>query len=303
MPAAGEAPTATSQPAGVSPGKSVPKVTPKVLDRGTFYVEVKEVMDGESTTDHIAEFLFIKQMLLHGFTPVSTPEQARYTIKGEIECKYHKQVTFDFGGQSQHLEHQYKAFAQVTLTDNKAEEGSEESEEYFDVPEPGMINGRTEKDDAKRDIRRYAATKLSERLVAGKMLLNAEVKQLEYALGDPFEERTFNDVIGSYVEIGHRAVPYLLSLILDDRPVKLKGDYPGLTGETAQELRYYHIADRALGDILLRDSALQLDSSEDYYKKVITGWFWAWEDEQGIPKEYQTSPKLREKTVPAPTQG
>ncbi|MEM7263789.1 MAG: hypothetical protein AAF488_17505 [Planctomycetota bacterium] len=273
------------------------------LDRGTFYVSIEETLEGEKVDGNIANVLFTKQMLLHGFQLVGDAAKAQYKIVGKIEYAYHKQVTFDYGGTSQHLEHQYKALAEITLTDTKAPKDSDKGEEFFDVPEPGMINGRTEKDDAKRDIRRYAATKLSKRIVQGKLLAQEHLKKLEFALGDPFETRTFNQVVESYVKAGREAVPYLLGLVLDDRPVKLKGSYPGLTEENKSDLAYFHIADLALRDILNRDSALALDSSEEYYKRVITGWFWAWEEEQGIPKKFQTLPDHKKKKVPAPTAG
>ncbi|MCA8959032.1 MAG: hypothetical protein KDC38_00905 [Planctomycetes bacterium] len=283
-------------------GRAAAGATPP-LERGKFYIELTENLEGRVPEDEIAEFLITKQLLLHGFHRVDKKEEARFVITGSLEYTYHKELTFDYGGTSQHLEHQFKALAELTLTDTQAAADSELRDEWFDFPEPGLINGRTDRKDARRDIRRLAATKLSERIVNGKILQNKACRDLEYALGDPFSDRTFNDVISSYVKLGRPAVPYLLMLLLDDRPVRLSGEYPGSKKEGAEPVLYYHIADKALGEILMRESGLDLESTETYLKRVITGWYWAWEDAQGIPKEFRTLPEKRADKVPAPVGG
>lgn len=293
--------------AGCEAGQDGP-AGPKPLDRGTFYVEIQETLEGEKCEPNISQILITKKMLLHGFRRVTERDKARYSITGKLNCTFHKQLTFDFQETSQHLEWQYRAAAEVSVRDEeltkklKAEGKDpdvESSVAFVDIPE--LINGRIEKESAKKDIRRYAGTILADRIVGETFLTDVPVQELIRALGNTLEERTFNKVQAELVALGGRAVPYLLTGMVDERPVVLPGEYSGLEEWNKKELKFYHIADAALVEIFERESGIRLDSSEDYIKRVNIAWLWLWEDIQGIPKDFRTRPGDRANTVPAAT--
>ncbi|MFQ5653226.1 MAG: hypothetical protein ACE5GW_00670 [Planctomycetota bacterium] len=286
-----------------------PEAPRKPLDRGTFFVAITETLEGEPTEVNIAEHLITRTLLGHGLTPAPRRENARYLLEGTLTCAYHKELTFEFGDMKQLLEHQYKALFECSLTDTRPGAAAGESSgehtsgepdvEVLDFPEP-LINGRTDRKLARRDIRRRAATNICERMMNGRLLGRPEIKGLLDALGDPLDPRTFNDIAGRLAAIGIPAVPYLLDALRDDRPVRMKGDYAGLEERNLDAMRYYHVADLALGEILRRSSGLAIDSTEEMHLRVITGWTWAWEDLEGIPEVYRVYPEQRKSSVPAP---
>lgn len=285
-------------------GAKAPTLEP--LDRGTVYISIEETLDGEKCDPNISQVLITKKLLLHGFDLVDSKEKARYVIDGKLVCTFHKQLTFDFQDTSQHLEWQYRAEAEVTVRDQKkakelAEQGkdpdSEEALAFVDIPE--LINGRIEKDSAKKDIRRYAGTILADRIVNETFLANKEVIELIRALGNPLEKRTFNQIHEALVKRGTESVPYLLAAMIDDRPVVLEGTYPGLEDYNKDKLLYIHIADLALCDILNVASGIELDSTEEYLKRVYVGMLWDWEDIQKIDHKFRTRPGDRATAVPA----
>ena len=79
----------------------------------------------------------------------------------------------------------------------------------------------------------------------------------------------------------------------------MSGEYPDLKEWNKDSLRYYHIADLALSELLGRTSGLAIDSSEEYWLRVSLAWTWVWEDVQGIPQAHRTRPEGRKRTVPA----
>lgn len=281
-----------------------PKLEP--LDRGTVYISIEETLEGEKCDPNISQILITKKMLHHGFDLVDTKEKARYVVEGKLVCTFHKQLTFDFQETSQHLEWQYRAEAEITVRDQKkakelAEQGkdsdSEEALAFVDIPE--LINGRIDKEAAKKDIRRYAGTILADRIMDDTFLANEDVIGLVRALGNPLEKRTFNQIHEALVKRGAEAVPYLLGAMIDERPVVLEGTYPGLEEYNKDKLLYIHIADMALCDIFDRASGIKLDSSEEYLKRVFIAWLWEWEDVQKIDERFRTRPGDRATAVPA----
>ncbi|MGE3164991.1 MAG: hypothetical protein AB7O52_08795 [Planctomycetota bacterium] len=285
-------------------GSSRPTPLGVPLNRGTVYVKIEETLDGEPTAVNLIQELVTRRLLYHGFHLVEAPERARYRVEGSLHCRFHKDHTFDFGDQSTHLEYQFEAQLDCTLTDTQGTSGDtpDPLTERFAFPEP-LIYGRTQMAAAKRDIRRYAESIFSPQLLNGRILGNPEVKALVDALGNPYDTRTFNEVLDGLVRIGPRAVPYLLDGLTDSRPVRLAGTYPGLEDWNRDSLHFAHIFDRALGEILQRYSPLTLDSTEELLLRVQRGWTWAWEDLQQIPETYRAFAAERKDVVPSPRPG
>ncbi|MEE8143091.1 MAG: hypothetical protein V3T77_08325 [Planctomycetota bacterium] len=274
------------------------------LDRGTFSISIVEVMEGHVTEQNIAQQLITRLMIQHGFHLAKKPEEARYRIEGTLDCTFHKKLNFEYEEQKVHLEHQYKADFRCILSDRgedpdrrKGEGTAKPVVEEFHIPE--LINGRIDQRDAKRDIRRRAGTIMAQRLVSERLLGEPKIKGLIDALGDAYDPRTFNQVVEELTARGAEAIPYLLDTLRDERPVRLSGEYPDLKEWNKDSLRYYHIADLALSEILGRTSGLAIDSSEEYRLRVSLAWTWAWEDLQGIPQVHRTQPERRKRTVPA----
>ena len=104
------------------------------------------------------------------------------------------------------------------------------------------------------------------------------------------------DEISQYGEV---AVPYLLEALRDDREVRLEGDYPGFPDLKDGELKVYHVVDLTLREILDRNSGLDPLASDDYIKRIRTGWQWLWEDIQQIPESLRVGSSKRQGSVPA----
>lgn len=269
------------------------------LDRGTVFVEVTEALDGETTDLNISELLITRALLHHGLH-LAPEEDARYRFEGRLSATFHQRLTMELGGVEQLLEHQWLAEFEGTLTD-RGEEGSDAKErtEVFAFPEP-LLNGRTDEELARRDIRRRSATIIARDVTRGEILGQPRIAGLLDALLDPFDPRTFDEIERDLVDEGLPAVPYLLDALADERAVRLEGTYPGLEEWNREELKVHHIADRALSEILGRTAGLDLLSTKERRLRVIIGWTWAWEDVQGVPTEWRVDPEARTESVPDP---
>lgn len=276
-----------------------------VLQRGKFFVNIEETLDGEPTEVNQSQGLVTRRLLHHGFELVESADKARYIVEGTVTCKFHKKATFDYPGtDSITLQYQYEGQMDCKLIDveSPGKDDDPHLTERFSFPEP-LIDGRQDDEDAKRGIRRWVGTKLANSIAGGKLLGQAEIKALIDALGDPYESRSFDDIVDELKAVGYPAVPYLLEALDDDRPVRLKGTYPGLEEWNADSLRYFHVADKALEEILQRYSGLTVDSIQDHTYAAQLAWTWAWEELQQLPEEHRTDPNQRRKTFPAPRAG
>ena len=282
------------------PGVAAPKGR---IERGTFHVSIQERLEDRKTQEltptdvNVAEVLITRKLVHHGFKLVDDPAKARYLIQGQLDANFHKELNFEFEGQKTLLEHQYKVVFSCSVKDTQKPDAAPER---FDIPE--MINGRNKDIDARLDIRRRPATIVAQRMVQGKTLGRKGILESMRQLGYVQSEKTFNDVMKELVAHGHDAVPYMIEMLYDERPVRLPGEFPGLEEWNKDSLRYYHIADRVLTEILNRDSAVALDSSDIYMRKVRVGWTWVWEEEQGIPKEFREREEDRKSSVKAGTE-
>jgi len=260
------------------------------------HVAIAETLDGVPTDINIASLLITRALLHHGFR-LAPREEARYLVEGRLACTFHKELKMTLGEVEQLLEHQWLAEFSLTLTD-RGPTGKEPAEvETFAFPEP-LRHGRTDPELARRDIRRKAATTMAKSLLGGRILGDPQVRQLLDALQDPFDPRRFEEIEREIVALGPRAVPYLLEALLDTRPVRMVGSYPDSEKFDPEDLKVYHLADRMLSELLSRRAALDLLSTETRRLQVITGWTWAWEDEQGIPAEYRIEKEARATQVP-----
>ncbi|MCI0651574.1 MAG: hypothetical protein L0Z55_06810 [Planctomycetes bacterium] len=288
---AGAACSCTGGSASTAPSGNAP------LQRGTVHVAIEETLDGEPTEQNVATQLVTRALVLHGYTPVADPSQARFLIEGKNTSTFFQDLKFRVLGQETHLEFQYEGEMSATVTDTTLASGAAGRTETIEVPRERY--GRTDGELAERDIRRLVASSATIKLMRTKLLGDARVIALLDELNDPNGRRSFNDIQRDIVAVGYPAVPYLLAALTDERVVQAKGEYPGLGADNRDRLCYYHIADRALGDILRRESYLALDSEEGYRIRVITGWTWVWEDAQGIPSEHRTLAHKRETRVAA----
>lgn len=265
------------------------------LDRGTIHVSIAETLDGVPTDLNIAQLLITRALLQHGFE-LAPKDEARFRVEGGLTCTFHQELMMHLGEVSQLLENQWNAEFTVTLTDRGPELSGPGDTESFTFPEP-MMNGRTDPELARRDIRRRAATKMIEHLVTGRMFSDPAVAQLLNALQDPYDPRLFNEIEAEIIALGPHAVPHLLIALTDKRPVRPLGEYPGLESAEPDDLKVYHLADRMLSEILGRYPGLDIVSTDDRRMQVITGWTWAWEEAQAIPLEYRVRPGDREGSV------
>ncbi|MHC4935015.1 MAG: hypothetical protein ACYTGJ_02240 [Planctomycetota bacterium] len=266
------------------------------LDRGTVHIEIREMMSGEAPPRNIAQELVGRSFLQHGFR-LASPEEARYLVRGVLDCVYHKELTIELEGVSTTLEHQWDSTFNLEIVDREQGSGGEPVVKTFSFPEP-LRNGRTDDELARRDIRRRAASMMLGMVWRDPELGDPPVAQLISALVDPFEPRTFNELERALVELGPRAVPFLLESLSDTRTVGPEGEYPDLAAFNRDQLKVYHLADRVLAEVLLRYPALDLLSTNDRRFKVIIGWTWAWEDAIGIPDPYRLEPSKRTTRVP-----
>ena len=284
----------------------------KDVGRGTFFVSITETLqerdslEAVPTERNIASELITRKLMLHGFLLAESKEEARYLIEGSLKCKWNQLLTFKFRQREEILEYQYEAEFLCALTDTTQPETDGDPTkslrlERVDIP--FQKNGRQKDNLAKIDIRRLVGTTVGDRIVNGRLLGSKKFTLLRDALGDVYEERSANKIVSEMHELGQVAVPYLLDMLTDDRPVKVSASYLDLEEWNKDAFRYYHVADLALEEILERHSGLSLDSSEDYRLRVRLAWTWAWEDILKIPEKYRESRSKRKTAVKARPRG
>ena len=105
---------------------------------------------------------------------------------------------------------------------------------------------------------------------------------------------TTEQVVSRLADIGFPAVPYLLDAMTDERVVRLDSDYPGLKGRNLEDLRVYHIADKALEEIFQKVSRMGLDVTADdvehhrLRRVILLGWENEW---RRFAKAFRESPQ------------
>ncbi len=154
----------SSKPAPVAQPDAIPQ-------RGEIALAIEERLEGEATELNIAELLIGRELALHGFKLVAPEVSADYTLRGKLESVFHKRHVFEYKGAETLLEHQFRGWGRLVLTHVSSGES-----EIIEIPEqPGLVNGRNDLEDAKRDIRRLLATEFARRLVNGELLGHTEL--------------------------------------------------------------------------------------------------------------------------------
>ena len=310
-PESGKDPAPTNSPvkpnSPAKPNQGGGEASPRAdLSRGTIWIELTETLDDLPTSLNITQLLVSRSLAHHGFDVVSDSEkdQARFHLTGSLDCDFDQIVKMEVVGVSRELEHQWWAQFDVTLLDRGASLSSPDDDrvEQIKTPEP-LHAGRSNPKLAKRDIRRKGATELAQRVTRGSLLGVPEVAQLIDAWTDSFEPRSFNEIQLDLIDHGYTAVPFLLETLNDKRVVAAEGSYPGLAEFNREELKLYHLADDTLAEILQKDPALDLLSTEKLRIRVVTGWTWFWEDTIDIPAALRIQVEQRKTKTPAAPRG
>ena len=228
-----------------------------------------------------------------GHPVVSRQEDASYRVEGNVQAEFNKKLTvlgrvegYKYGGSSA---------VRVLASDGR-------ELEKFEIPQVFQASSRSEQD-ALLQFERYMAKVVWENLFGrGAVLGNPKVVSLVSALaieGPPpapdavdTEPLTTETIISSLVGMGLEAVPYLLDALTDDRIVRIESKYPGLKGRNLDDLRIYHIADKALEEIFQKVSRMNLDTSEvQRVRLVLPGWESEW---RRFCKPFRESPRRKE---------
>jgi hypothetical protein len=201
-----------------------------------------------------------------------------------------------------------RASAEIRLLDAAGKEI-----EKFEVPELVEESSRSV-DAAILQLERHMAKILWEQIrYRGKALANEKVVELLATLtaegltegdlgaagvgeGGGGPPLTTEKVVSLLAEIGFPAVPYLLDAMTDERVVRLDSKYPGLEGRNLEDLRVYHIADKALEEIFQKVSRMGLDLTADdaahhrLRRVILLGWEAEW---RKFARAFRESPNAR----------
>lgn len=234
-----------------------------------------------------------------GHPTVERPEDAAIRVGGEAKLSFHSELTAL--GRTVGWKYRGEAAFRAIGKDGR-DLGS------FEIPELYQENVRSE-ESAVTDARRYLA-KIAWDNLYGKgtilgsprvvLLIGALVIEESDTLGlteSGPSPRTAEGIVSALAGIGFEAVPYLLDAMTDERIVRIPSSYPGLAGRNLEDLKVYHIADKALEEIFQKVSRLDLDTPFRARRVILKGWELEWKrfcpsfaDPQGPDRE-ERSPK------------
>ena len=221
-------------------------------------------------------------------SPVVTKEASPdYTISGSIGITEEEPATF----QDKVLQYLWNVNAKLELL--AAPAGN--VVETFVLEDYRL--GKTEPDLALRTAVRAGSQRLAESIFYyGETLGHPDVRSLlGRLLIETDEELLYNDIVEDLVDIGYRAVPYLIWSLNDRRSVCLRGDLPGLTEENAGRVRVYHVANYALERIFGRKTLLTVDSDHAEVRRHVAGWQRLWTEHCGAYRQGAALEELRKK--------
>ena len=212
-----------------------------------------------------------------GFDVVTDPAAALFLIRGAFAAAFKEALTF----QGQEIAHKYRASLSLTLSKSGAlgPIASVEIPEFFKegVLTPGVPEDQVVALELRRHLAKIAWDEL---YLTGKALGDPEIPALlaSLAADDPLNEAPVQakNVVQALVGKRLAAVPSLLDALTDERIVRVNTVYPGLTSATADKLRVYHIADRALEEIFQKVSRMTLETPPKHRFVVIKGWENEW---------------------------
>ena len=231
---------------------------------------------------------YLKEYLRRSGHPIAADSKsAEYVLEGSLEVSFVSvlRVLDRVAG--------YKYRGSATLTLWRASSGDRET---FSLPDLLEENVKSEESAVLNLRRRMAKLFWDQIALQGKLLSTPEVAQLLGSLAQQpgtGDTLTTEDVVRRVGEIGFPAVPYLLEGLTDNRIVRVPSTYPGFKGRNLDDLRVFHIADKALEEIFQKVSRMNLDiGAEDpasmKLRRVITkGWENEW---RRFCKPYAESP-------------
>ncbi|HVR72811.1 MAG TPA: hypothetical protein VMT52_00690 [Planctomycetota bacterium] len=267
------------------PAKDLPLQTRPKLDpsrdqyvRVPVFVKIDEDIQPSAGSPYKPDVLVLKPYLERylrraGYPVVKRPEDAKFRVEGEFTGKFHSTLTV----QGKIAGWKYTGASKLRISDAQGREL-----EVFDVPEVSQENVQSEESTVLH-LRRYMAKLQWDRIVTtGTVFTQKEVLRWLNSLASeasPDEPMIAEDTINALVEMGFPAVPYLLEALTDTRIVRVESKYPGLRGRNLDDLRVYHIADKALEEIFQKVSRMSLDVSPDKQAErslIQKGWENEW---------------------------
>ncbi len=221
-----------------------------------------------------------------GHPIVENPRDAKYEIEGSFDAQFVTVIRV----LDRAAGYRYKGAASIRLL---AASGVEL--EAYPLPELLEENVKSEDSTVLNLRRRVAKIFWDQLMFQGKTLSNPDVVlQLGLLPLQPNKDEpvTTEEVVKQLAEIGFPAVPYLIEALTDNRSVRIPASYPGLTGRS-DDLRVFHIADKALEEIFQKVSRMSLDiAAEDprslkLRQVIVRGWEKEW---RRFCKPYAESP-------------
>jgi hypothetical protein len=285
----GDAPPAgKDDPLPRLPEKQLPPLTRKKPDpaHSQFLKEAVHVKVAEKVRKENGELVpqrtnvledYLQEYLRRAGHPIAaTAEDAVFRLEGTLDARLHSTlrvrgqiVTWKFGGAST---------LRLVGRDGSVLENIE-------LPELLEDNVRGEESAALQLRRRLAKLLWDKLYLDGKTLGSPKIVALLGSLvADPSEgeELTAETVVERLADAGLQAVPYLLEALTDRRVVRLPSSYPGLKGRNLDDLRVYHLADKALEEIFQKVSRMSIqigpedEESVRLRRVIILGWENEW---------------------------
>jgi len=269
-------------------------------------VRIDEVTVGEDGVEKPPAVRVVENYIQEYFRraghPISSkPEEASFRVEGTFRAQFHSRIEL----LDRVIGYRCRGSAEIRVLDRTGKEI-----EKFEVPELIEESSRSV-DAAFLQIERHMAKLLWEHIrYGGKALSNQTVVMLLAALtaegiveedlgvgaveGPRTEPLTTEQVVSRLADIGFPAVPYLLDAMTDERVVRLDSGYPGLKGRNLEDLRVYHIADKALEEIFQKVSRMGLDVTADdvehhrLRRVILLGWENEW---RRFAKAFRESPQ------------
>ena len=281
-------PVATEDPLARLPAAQLPPRTRRPPDPARdqyslepVYIDIDEQVYPEEGPPYTPDRLVLEQYLAEylrraGYPVVATPEEAVYRVEGNLEADHVSTVTV----LERTVGWKYRASSVVQVLNR----GGKELERY-EIPKMLQDNVKSEKS-AVFQLRRYMAKLQWDKISSASGVFgNPRVRVLISSLAsDPPQEAplTAEDVIEELVDSGFSSVAPLLDALLDTRLVKLPSSYPGLKSGESQDLRVYHVVDKALEEIFQKVSRMRLEITPDapahqrLRRRILAGWENEW---------------------------
>lgn len=253
---------------------------------------------------------YIQEYLRRAGHPIAArPDDADFRVEGTFRGQFHSRIEV----LDRVIGYRCRGSAEIRIRDRAGKEI-----EKFEVPEL-IEESAWSVDAAILQLERHMAKILWEHIrYRGKALSNQKVVALLAALtaegvveadldpegdagGSGTEPLTTEQVVSRLADIGFPAVPYLLDAMTDERVVRLDSSYPGLKGRNLEDLRVYHIADKALEEIFQKVSRMGLDLTADdpdhhrLRRVILLGWENEWRKFAKAFRESPRAPGAREK--------